>query len=99
MDPINESPTHHTRELLGRLGSWQTSHRQNYAELCVAAHHACVSLARFFERICFNHGTHPGQFGEAQSVLGIGRCSRGPALNGSSSKNELCWCDLNGIER
>ena len=37
-----------------------TSHRQNDAELCIAAHHARVSLGRFFERIGFNHGTHAG---------------------------------------
>jgi hypothetical protein len=37
-----------------------TSHRQNDAELCIAAHHARVGLGRFFERIGFNHGTHAG---------------------------------------
>ena len=61
----------------------RTSHRQDDAELRVAAHHSRVSLGRFFERIGFNHGTHAGQFGEAQRVFGIGRCSRGPALNAS----------------
>jgi len=40
--------------------SWPTSHRQNDAELRVTAQHARVSLARFFERKCFNHGTHAG---------------------------------------
>ena len=43
------------------------SHGQNNAELCVAAHHACVSLARF-ERIGFNHGAHTGEFGKAQGI-------------------------------
>ena len=38
-----------------------TSHRQNDAELCVAAHHAGVCLRRFFERIGFNHRAHAGQ--------------------------------------
>jgi hypothetical protein len=37
-----------------------TSHRQNDAELCVAAYHARVSLGRFFKGICFNHGMHAG---------------------------------------
>ena len=36
------------------------SHRQNNSELRLAAHHARVSLGRFFERIGFNHGTHAG---------------------------------------
>lgn len=35
------------------------SHRQNDAELCVAAHHPRVSLSRFFERIGFNYGANP----------------------------------------
>ena len=74
------------------------SHRQNDAKLCLAAHHARVSLARFFERICFNHRTHAGQFGEVQCVLGIGWRSRRPALNRSTSSNELYRRDLNGIE-
>ena len=37
-----------------------TSHRQNNAELCLTAQHACVRLGRFFERVRFNHGTHAG---------------------------------------
>ena len=65
-------------ELLER--SLATSHRQNDAELCLAAHHARVSLGRFFERIGFNHGTHAGQFGEAQRVLGIGWLFPRPSL-------------------
>ena len=43
-----------------RLRRAPTSHRQNDAELCLAAHHPRVSLGRFFERIRFNHGTHAG---------------------------------------
>ena len=42
-----------------------TSHRQNDAELRVAADHARVAFGRFFEWICFDHGAHSGQFGEA----------------------------------
>lgn len=76
----------------------RASHRQDDAELCVTAQHACVSLGCFSERICFDHRTHGGQFGEAQGVLGIGWCSRGPALNRSASGNELYRCDLNGIK-
>jgi hypothetical protein len=57
-----------------------SSHRQDHTELGVAAHHARVSLGRSFERIAFNHGTHAAQFSEAQGILGIGGCSRGPAL-------------------
>ncbi len=45
-------------ELLRGLSFWPTSHCQNDAELCVAAHHSRVSLGGFFERIGFNHGTH-----------------------------------------
>src|SRR5450432_1853376 len=47
-------------ETTGAMHYWPTSHRQNDAELCVAAHHARVSLVRLFEWICFNHGTHAG---------------------------------------
>jgi hypothetical protein len=36
------------------------SHRQDDAELCLAGHHARVSLGRFFERVRFDHGTHSG---------------------------------------
>src|ERR1035437_8923144 len=78
--------------------AWPTSHRQNDAELCVAAQHSRISLGRSFERIGFNHGTHAGQFGEAQSVLRIGWCSRGPALDGFTSANELYRSDLNGVD-
>ncbi len=56
-------------KLFSGLRCWSTSHRQNDAELRLAAHHARVSLGRFFERICFNHGTHAGQFGEVQCTL------------------------------
>src|SRR5271169_2104474 len=66
-----------------------TSHGQNDAELCVAAQHARVSLGCFFERICLDHGTHAGQFGEVQCVFGIGGGSRSPALNPSTSAYEL----------
>ena len=46
----------------GRLPGYgvRSSHCQDNAELRVAAHHAGVSLGRFFERIGFNHGTHAG---------------------------------------
>src|SRR4029077_10667695 len=40
------------------LSGWHckpTSHRQNDAELCVAAHHARVTRGRFFERVGFDH--------------------------------------------
>src|SRR5262245_53039980 len=74
-----------------------TSHRQNDAELCLAAHHSCVSLSCFFERICFNHRTHPGQFGEVRCVLGVGWCSRNPAVHRSTATDQLYWRDLNGI--
>ena len=45
-------------ELFSGLRCWSTSHRQNDAELCIAAHHARVSLGRFFERVRLDHGTH-----------------------------------------
>ena len=41
-------------------GFGPTSHRQNDAELCIAAHHSRVCLGRFFEWIRFNHGAHAG---------------------------------------
>src|SRR5689334_10871702 len=63
-------------------------HRQHDAELSVAAHHARKSLARFLQRKCFNHGAHAAEFGEPQSVLGIGWGSRSPALNRSTSTDE-----------
>jgi hypothetical protein len=47
----------------GRLpgyGVRSISHCQDNAELRVAAHHAGVSLGRFFERIGFNYGTYAG---------------------------------------
>src|SRR3984885_5960720 len=83
---------HHPREVFLLL------HRQNNAELRFAARHARVRLGCLFERISFNHGTHSAQFGEAQCVLGIGWRSRGPALNRSTSIDELYRCDLNRIE-
>jgi uncharacterized DUF497 family protein len=66
-----------------------TSHRQNDAELRLPAQHALVSLGRLFQRIGFNHRTHAAYFGEMQRVLGIGWCSRGPALNPAASTDEL----------
>jgi len=56
-------------KLFNRLPCWSTSHRQNDAELCVAAQHARVGLGHFFERVRLDHGTHAAQFGEAQCVL------------------------------
>jgi hypothetical protein len=44
-------------------------HRQNDAELGLAAHHARVSLARSFKRISFDHGAHAGHLREMQRVL------------------------------
>src|SRR5207302_11461403 len=75
-----------------------TLHRQNDAELRLAAQHSFVSFSRFFERIRLNHRTHAAQFGKVERVLGICRCSRGPALNRSTSTDQLYRCDLNGIE-
>jgi hypothetical protein len=40
-------------------------HRQNHAELCIAAHHSRVSLCRFCERVFFDHRTYPAQLREA----------------------------------
>src|SRR5215469_2780375 len=40
------------------IPSLATSHRQNDAELCVAAHHSRVTLGRFLERIGFDQGAH-----------------------------------------
>src|SRR5580704_18523192 len=74
--------------------SLAASHCQNDAELCLAVHHARVSLARFFQWISFDHGTHAAQFGKVQRILGIRRRSRGPALNRSTSGNELHRRDL-----
>jgi hypothetical protein len=74
------------------------SHRENDAELRLAAHHPRVAFRRFFERISFNHGTHTCKFGEVQGVFGIRRCSRGPALKALTSADELDRCDLNRIE-
>src|SRR5262245_15762193 len=74
-----------------------TSHRQNDAELCLAAHHSCVSLACFFERICFNHRTHPGQLCAVRCVLGVCCCSRNPAVNRSTATDQQRR-DLNRIE-
>jgi hypothetical protein len=61
LDPVRLGQGHaktHRASVILRCGP--TSHRQNDAELCVAAHHSRVSLGRFFERICFNHGTDAG---------------------------------------
>jgi len=51
------------------------SRGQHDAKFCLAAHHACISLGRFFQGIGFDHGTHSGEFREAQCVLGVGRRS------------------------
>src|SRR5207247_11075469 len=74
------------------------SHCQNDAELRLAAQHSFVSFSRFFERIRLNHRTHAAQFGKVERVLGIWRCSRGRALNRSTSTDQLYRCKLNGIE-
>src|SRR5262249_35053654 len=84
-------------ELLSGLRCQPTLHRQHNAELRVAAQHARVSLASFFERVGFDHGAHASQFGEAQRVLGVNRCARSPALNCSTAEDELYRRDLNGI--
>jgi hypothetical protein len=55
---VKEAP--HQNGLRTRIHCGPTSHRQNDAELCLAAHHSRVSLGRFFERICFNHRTDAG---------------------------------------
>src|SRR6266496_3691443 len=80
------------------LAAMPTSHRNNDAELGLAAQHSRVSLGRFFQRICFDHRAYAAQFGKAQCVLRVGWCSRGPALNRSTSADELYRCDLNGIK-
>jgi Carboxypeptidase regulatory-like domain len=49
----------HTESMRGSLFC-RPSHRQNYAELCIAAHHSRVSLGRLFKRICFDHWAHTG---------------------------------------
>src|SRR5689334_625724 len=38
-------------------------HRQDNAELRVAAHHSRVGLAGFLDRVGFDHRAHAGQFG------------------------------------
>src|SRR5215467_7643832 len=81
-------------------GAWtcrETSHRQNNAEFCFAAHHARVSLARLFERVCLDHRAHARKFSEIQCVPFSGWCTRSRALNILSSNNELYRRDLNGI--
>src|SRR5438874_12401358 len=78
--------------------SFSASHRQDYTELCLAAHHARESFSGFFKRICFNHGSHAAQRSKVKSIFGIGGRSRSPALNTSTSTNKLHWRDLNGIE-
>src|SRR5208282_2151664 len=97
---LHRGSTYQGRRLIcyGILCSWSTSHRENDAKLCLAAHHARVSFGRFFERVCLDHGTHAAQFGETQCVLGVGCRSSSPALNRSTSSNELYRRDLNGIE-
>jgi hypothetical protein len=44
----------------GKRDARSSSHRQDDAELGVAAEHAGVSLGRFFERISFDHRAHAG---------------------------------------
>src|SRR5215472_13475312 len=75
----------------------KTSHCQNDTELRLAAKHALVCLGGFFERTGFNHGTHAGELGKAQRVLGIRWCSRCPTLNRSTSHDELNRCDIDGL--
>src|ERR1044071_5429408 len=83
--------------LLSTVGP-PTSHGQYDTELSLAAHHPRIGLVRFFERIGLDHGAHVGQLGKAQRVLGIGRRSRGPALDRPASTDELDRGDLDGIE-
>src|ERR1700730_796029 len=75
-----------------------TSHGQNNAKLCLAAHHPGIGLVRPFERIGFYHWTDAGEFGEVQCILGVCWCSRVPTLQASTCADELYRCDLNGIE-
>ena len=72
-----------------RFGEAKTSHRQNDAELCLAAHHPRVSLACPFERVFLDHRTHARKFGEVHRVLFIGGRSGSRAFNFLSSNNEL----------
>src|SRR5579864_6975599 len=85
-------------QLIEGLHCRLTSHRQNDAELCLAAQHTFITLCCFFEWIGLNHRAHAGQLGETQSVILIRRRTRSPALNGSAASNELYRCNFNGIE-
>ena len=58
----------------GGLSSLQLAqlHRQHNAKLCVTAHHAGICFGSFFQRIGFDHGAYPAQFGKAKRVIGLG---------------------------
>src|SRR5215470_1852156 len=74
--------------------SFPFSHRQNDAELRLAAHHPCVGFAGFLERIGLNHGAHAGQFCETQRVLSIRWYSGSPAAQRMTAEDELNRRDL-----
>jgi hypothetical protein len=59
------------RFIVFRGSAEPTLHGQDDAEFRLAAHHARVSLGRFFQRIGFNHGAHAGELGEVQSIFGV----------------------------
>jgi len=56
-----------------------------------AAVHVGVSLVHFGERKLFNDGANAGEFGETQSVLGVGGDAGGPALHATSAQEK--WHD------
>ena len=60
------------RPIIGNgIYSLVLSHRQDNAKLCVAAHHAGICLGSLFQRIGFDHGAYPAQFGKAKRVIRI----------------------------
>jgi len=85
-NPPNPPPTITIRGIaypVWRYGLRQL-HGKDDAEFGFPAHHAGVALRCFLERVDFDHGTHAGQFGELQRILGVGWCSRSPALYGAA---------------
>jgi len=81
------------RASIGKSRPWSASkpflHCQNHAELRLPAQHPRVRLGRALERIGLDHGTHAGELGEAQGVLGISLLGERPGFGSTPDGDHL----------
>src|ERR1700730_6567473 len=72
---------------------------QHQAELCLALHHASVSISSLFERSCLDHRADILQAAEGKSVLLLDRRAGQGAVDRASSKDERERTQLNLVRR